>query len=555
MNKKLTLEKNIALISPFKMLLIFVSIYSAISVFFIFNSVGGEWINKIFEIPTFAENDPGGWYIPSALEMFEHQGRLIFPGHPGLPLHFGIFIVSKIYYILSLAWLQEIPFLKFCAYKIPHIIILSKLLMVFVNYINILLVYWVTKNLTRNEIAAFFAGIGFSLNSTILFYIGRVAPDIISITFFLISILLLWTIEDNLTKNNQDNQNYFYLSLLAMSSCMGLLNKIMLLFWLPFIVFGYLVYLLFFSENKNKLSRRTKYFSLLTFLSCFFITLGLLSFFMNWQDFIEQWKLVAENRGWVDKGNVLNYVKAAISQYSPYRAFSYFTMSNFFLVGGLGLFNILTKRHLYKFNKIAILIFPPLLGLPIWLPRKMAPHYLFIIITVAAVLVGFALRKFDFFTPNYKKNFYKFILFFVLILVIFNHGLIAISNSKVQDIIQYRTGNLDEIHSLMTSIDISQNTKIGIIDETNIFSPAMIHSLHQSYAPKDLKSKLIPEINQIFIQIPFNKNNMYGNNKRFSNYLKTNNIRSVVCIQNAEEFNKGNMVLTKTLKRAVICYQ
>ncbi len=42
---------------------------------------GGVWANRIYELELWSNNDPGGWYLPSAHEIYSHENGPLCPGH------------------------------------------------------------------------------------------------------------------------------------------------------------------------------------------------------------------------------------------------------------------------------------------------------------------------------------------------------------------------------------------------------------------------------------------------------------------------------------------
>jgi hypothetical protein len=170
--------------------------YLGVGGYWIWEAPGGWWANRIFDFPMYLDNDPGGWYIPSAHELLSRPGHTCFGGHPGLSLQ--VLLLAEQAALYAGAWLHGTPY-EFTPYIAHHIMAvwkLAKLSMIVLHLISFLLLYECTRLLTRKRFIALGAVAIYATSFPVLYYLNRVGVEPLVNIFFLATVVCLVRAEE-----------------------------------------------------------------------------------------------------------------------------------------------------------------------------------------------------------------------------------------------------------------------------------------------------------------------------------------------------------------------
>ena len=171
-----------------------VLLYSAI---FSTGAPGGRWENRTFGSPLWSEEDPGGFYLPSAHQIFDFENRPLFPGHPGASLHLVLHGVQKLHF--ALASPEGLTFTEFTARFLRDAWIAAKLAMTLLHLLSFFLIYRLARRLTT-ERAAVIATLGYASSLTVLHFISRISVEPLMVIFFVGTLLALAASLDRLQR-------------------------------------------------------------------------------------------------------------------------------------------------------------------------------------------------------------------------------------------------------------------------------------------------------------------------------------------------------------------
>ncbi len=242
--------------------------------YFIFSAVMsalapcGSWDNVVFGAKLWNEGDPGGYYIPSAHELYSSHGRLLYPGHPGLPLQILLHAIQAGNFALFAP--PGAGFSAFTAVHLARVFLLSKLAMTVVHLISFGLFLAFARRLLGNERAALFATFGYATCLPVAYYLSRVSVEPLMIVCFLGMFLALW--------RHEDDGGPAWAGLAGFAAMSGLATKFHLLWPLPLI-------------GLTMLRRRPK--GLLAFAGAAVAAFVLYSALLDWRDFLSYWEVSA----------------------------------------------------------------------------------------------------------------------------------------------------------------------------------------------------------------------------------------------------------------------
>jgi len=251
-----------------KALLALCAVYLAFSAVMSALAPSGSWDNVVFGARLWNEGDPGGYYLPSAHELYSSHGRLLYPGHPGLTLQILLHGIQSAYHAASA--LEGEGFSDFCAANLARIFLLSKVAMTAVHLASFGLFLAFARRLLKNERAALFATFGYATCWPVAFYLSRISVEPLMVVCFLGTFLALW--------RHEEGGGPAWAALAGFAAVAGLATKFHLLWPLPLI-------------GAAALLRRTK--GLLAFGAAAALTFALFSALLDWRDFFSYWEVRA----------------------------------------------------------------------------------------------------------------------------------------------------------------------------------------------------------------------------------------------------------------------
>ncbi len=243
----------------------------------------GSWDNLLFGAPMWNEADPGGYYMASAHELYAFHGRLIYPGHPGLPLQVLLNALQAGYYFLAAP--RGFGFTSFVAKNIARVFFLSKMMITGLHVLTFVLLYPFALRLLGRARAALLAVLGYATSLPVVYYLSRVSVEPLMILSFLASFLCVWR---SLDEAETPRRAALWAALAGAASVFGLATKFHLLWPLPAVCLGHLAW----GDGlpwKTPAERRAPRAALLAFAAAALAALALSSRLLDWRDFFAYW--------------------------------------------------------------------------------------------------------------------------------------------------------------------------------------------------------------------------------------------------------------------------
>jgi hypothetical protein len=238
-------------------------------------------------------SDPGGFYIASAHELYRFDGRLLYPGHPGLPMQMLLHALQAAYFRLSASGLT---FTDFIAKNIVEVFFFSKLCVVAAHLLSFWLLSRFARDLLRNEREALIAVFVYATSLPVVYYLTRVSVEPFMIVFFLAAFLFLWTCAESLTDGRR-GRAYATAALAGAAAVTALCTKFHLLWPLPGLAFLNLL-----CADEIPFTRgfrrpdKARLLAAAAFMASAALTLAVYSRFFDWKDFFAFWDVVGMDR-------------------------------------------------------------------------------------------------------------------------------------------------------------------------------------------------------------------------------------------------------------------
>jgi len=381
----------------------------------------GNWDNVVFGAKLWNEGDPGGYYIPSAHELYSSHGRLLYPGHPGLTLQILLHAIQAIYFALLAP--PGVGFARFIAENLTRVFLFSKLALTAVHLASFGLFLLFARRLLDAERAAVFATLGYATSWPVVYYLSRVSVEPLMIVCFLGTFLALW--------REEDGGSSAWAGLAGFSAVSGLATKFHLLWPLPFI-------------GLAMLRKRPK--GLLAFVVAAGLSLALYSTLLDWRDFFSYWEAPGVVAGGPLSRTLLGLIHMPLANWLPGP-----TRSGIFLlcegpllaISAWGLSRFLRRKSAGR-RRLAWPAAAVIFTLPVWAYRCAAVsgdfhgfHYLFPFMILAAVFFGHASNELLAKIPVSGK-FARAAAACLWILVIHAATLGAVLDTRVKDAAFYR---------------------------------------------------------------------------------------------------------------------
>jgi hypothetical protein len=258
----------------------------------------GVWDNLLFGVPMWTEADPAGYYLVSAHQLYAFHGRLLYPGHPGLPLQILLNALQWLYYGLAAPAGQG--FTAFVAKNFAQVYFYSKMTATALHAASFGLLYaFARKLLGGRERAALFAVFGYATSLPVVYYVSRVSVEPLMIVFFLGSFLCVWR---SLEETRSPGRSALWAAAAGAASIAGLTTKFHLLWPLPALCFAHLV---FGDEPPWKRSSgrlRASRAPAAAFAAAALAALALSALLLDWRDFFAYWAVGGMDGGTVGSG-------------------------------------------------------------------------------------------------------------------------------------------------------------------------------------------------------------------------------------------------------------
>ena len=253
----------------------------------------GSWDNRLFGVPMWSEADTGAYCVASAHELYSFHGRLLYPGHPGLPLQVLLHALQVGYYALAGAR-GGLGFTSFIAKNIAEVFFLSKMLATGLHVLTFVLLYPFALRLLRRERAALLAVLGYATSLPVVYFLSRISVEPTMVLFFLAAFLCVWR---SLDEGARPGRAAFWAALAGAASIGGLSSKFHLLWPLPIACFGHLLWGDGLPWSVPPARGRAPRAALLAFAAAALASLALSSLLLDWRDFFANWDIVGMTGG------------------------------------------------------------------------------------------------------------------------------------------------------------------------------------------------------------------------------------------------------------------
>ncbi len=256
---------------------------------FSFMAPGGAWLNAPLGARLWVESDPGGYYLLSAASLYSSGGRLLYPGHPGLPLQVLLNAVESVSYALRAPADARFGFAAFLAKRSAHVFFLSKMLITGLHVFSFALLYLFARRLLGRTRAALLAAFAYATSLPPLYYLSRVSVEPLMMIFFFSLFLCVWrSLEE--TQRRRAGAAAWWSALGGAASVAGLATKFHLLWPLPLLGFGHLLLGDDLPGARGGAARvRARVPAAAAFAAAAFAALASTTSILDWRDFFGYW--------------------------------------------------------------------------------------------------------------------------------------------------------------------------------------------------------------------------------------------------------------------------
>jgi hypothetical protein len=464
---------------------------------FIWLAPCGGWANYIFSASMWYNNDPGGAYVGSGLFFLSGWNPPAFPGHPGLPLQLIIAVIAQAGHgLYALAGGSE-PYLRFWARHISWLFCLSALVVAAIHVLSFHVLYAFARKLLDDAHTAFLAVLAYATLMPTLYFATRISVEPILVTFFLLTLLSLWNMEEALANGRQ--RRACYLAAAAGVYSVGAFFTKMHLAG-PLIPFALLQLLLQGRGDQRQWLQRIRE-KLVP--AAGFVIAAAVAFLpgclkMDWKTFFGLWirfspgakQYVSQSGDTASnyaptlggiaagiQGNIVDFVPLYFKGMTSTGVFT-ITETVFVIFAMLGTIWFCRayphKRRLVLWPALYGLLILPVLCYRVWW------HYWFIFLAVGSVFFAFALTRLIERSPIHRLGARAaFAGSIALVLLIHSGSMILVLNSKLKDVQSYRQ-TMRAYHQALARVP--ENQRIVVLGETR--SLWEIHGVRPSWVPR-----------------------------------------------------------------------
>lgn len=246
----------------------------------------GAWPNRIFGEETWAENDPGSFYVASAHEL-RWGASPLYVGHPGAtltPLLLGV--QGLLYAFQGEEWAS---FTRFTAQNLRRVFLASKLLMTLLHLVSFVALYTLARTLLRDRRAATLATLGYASSLPVLYYLSRISVEPLMVAFLATAFTATWRFQERAAQGRSRAALGFAALAGACAVC-GAVSKLGFLGPLPAFL-G--LHVLAGSSSRAAIAARSRWRALAAFTAAGAVTLGLFSSVIDWRQFYRIWFVIS----------------------------------------------------------------------------------------------------------------------------------------------------------------------------------------------------------------------------------------------------------------------
>lgn len=365
----------------------------------------GGWEDQVFGVRLWNHSDPAGYYLPSAHELFAFRGRLLYPGHPGLPMQLLLRAVQSAYFHLAAP--SGEGFSAFTARRIVSVFFFSKLAVALVHVSSFWAAFLFARGLLGRERAALLAAAGYATSLPVVYYSARISAEPFMMTAFFLAFAATWECGESLEKK-RSGRALAAAALAGIASVAGLASKFHLAWPLPFLCALNLV----FGESVPLAGRfpRGRGRALAVFAAAAAGTVALSCLVLDWRDFFAYWDVGGMSGGALSGARglaarqlgVLAAAARGVASFplsawlpAPTRSGLFWLCEDAFLLAAAGGAVLEARRRGAPRGRWLWVVLGAAYSVAIWSYRTFAVardfhgfHYLFVLVGVAAVLFG-----------------------------------------------------------------------------------------------------------------------------------------------------------------------
>jgi hypothetical protein len=158
-----------------------------------FLSPCGFWTNSVRGVPFWHHQDPGGPYFASSVHFFGPERYPLFVGHPGLTLQLLIHGFLRGCHAVSG---QPVAFERFVAKNIARLFSGVEIGMTALHLLSFVVLYRFAGKFLPAQPARV-AVLGYATSFPALYYLSRISPEPLLVTFFLATVLAVWAFQEH----------------------------------------------------------------------------------------------------------------------------------------------------------------------------------------------------------------------------------------------------------------------------------------------------------------------------------------------------------------------
>ncbi len=480
--------------------------YLATAAFWVAQAPAGAWWNRIFDFVMWNENDPGGWYIPAAHELFDHPGRSCFAGHPGTPLVLLLSLEQWLFYGVARLFGSPLEFTPFIARHTLEVWAAAKLTMAALHLVSFVGVFQFSRVvLRRTDLALMAVGV-YATSFPVAYYQTRVSVEPVASAFFLWTVVCLVKAEEG--AKGSLARALRWAAVAGFCAVTAFFGKIHIMapwplfagVWLVMTVAGAL---------------RVRLASGLAYLGGCLAAAAIWAPFTDWQSLRYVWQSAAAAAGLTTLeffttmlARVAGGVVAALSQMhllgllpAANRSTGFFFFEFLFLVAAAAGLVVFFRQAAPRERRTMLWSLAYGAGvLGLWFYRAFGTdfhgfHYLFPVMGVLAPAAVLAIASLvpavaDPTRPRAQRA----LLMAVTILALHSSGLLAVFHSKCQDLLSYPGTGAAYYDAALRKLP--PDGRIAVIGK----EPFAFHGLSDSWAMPDRRSRLIKEVEDLYLE-------------------------------------------------------
>lgn len=468
----------------------------------------GWWPNYLLGHEMWLDNDPGGWYLPSAHQVFATRGQMVFPGHPGLPMQVVLHVQQKLYYWIAGTG-SGLSFTEFSARHVPALALGARMIATLTHLLSFYALFVFSHSVTGKLRAAYISVLAYATSLPVLYYISRISVEPWMILFYLCSFVFFWKFERSMRSESR-RFPYLWLSLASFSAVSGAFTKLHLLGPLPVFVFCMVLFSVFRAARSGTVTRRAGSAFVATYLVS-----GLLSFLaysavMDWSGFFNMWDeflpktdhTYASVEGFINKAlDVLVMLWNSLFEFSWSRLLPtgtgrnlYFYLEFYFLcLSAIGIVFLLSKGPRGKSLAIWALLYSPF-PVFMWIYRYQF-HYLFTVTTTLAVFLGYLMSEVVARFRLRTLGSAEWSMILAAVCLLHFNSLTAVVESRIGDLETAKLQHSDVVAESLALL--GPGARLGVLGDVN----PRFHGLSASYA-RGVRSTLMEEVRRLYVKLP-----------------------------------------------------